>query len=155
MSKNVNIKTGRTIRLGVHGSRTLEDERVKILLLDEIEKRNAGVIVTHAEPDGVCKIARQLAKELAIPLHLHFLNFKYRAGAFEHRSKAVMQDSDCGIFIHDGKSKGTQNELSLCKKMAMPHTLHTLQPTPHKTSVGFDIDKDWDWDIGELAKEVE
>ena len=151
---HVNMQEGKTGRLSVHGSRTLEDERVKILLLDEIEKHDIGVIVTHAEPGGVCKVARRLAKEYAIPLKLHFLNFRYRAGAFEHTSKAVLQDAERGIFIHDGESKGTMNEYKLCKKMNLPGTLHTLQPSPHKTSVGFDIDADWDIDIGELSKEM-
>ena len=94
-------------KLSVHGSRTLSDERVKIILLEEIERHGVTEIVTHAEPDGVCKVARDLCKEKAITLKLHFLNFKYLRGAFEHRSRDVLNDADRAIFIHDGKSKGT------------------------------------------------
>lgn len=66
--------------LSVHGSRTLKDERVKILLIEEIETHKITEIVTHGEPDGVCKVARDLCKEKAIPLKLHHLNFKFLQG---------------------------------------------------------------------------
>ena len=131
-------------RLSFHGSRTLSDERVKIIILEEIEKYKPTTIVTHAEPGGVCAMVRGLCKEYAIPLKIHFLNFKYLRGAFEHRSKDVLQDSDHSVFIHDGKSKGTSNELKLAKKMNIPNTLHQLEKAKHKESVGFDIDIEWD-----------
>uniref|UniRef100_A0A6M3J3H2 Uncharacterized protein n=1 Tax=viral metagenome TaxID=1070528 RepID=A0A6M3J3H2_9ZZZZ len=134
-------------RLSVHGSRTLKDERVKILLIEEIETYGITEIVTHAEPGGVCEVARKLCKERAIPLKLHFLNFKYLRGAFEHRSKEVLKDAERALFIHDGKSKGCSNELILAKKMNVPYTYHRLKPDRHKKSVGFDIDKAWGADI--------
>jgi hypothetical protein len=133
------------MKLSVHGSRTLEDERVKVLLMDEILAHKVTMIVTHAEPTGVCQVARKLAKEMALPLKLHFLNFKYLRGAFEHRSKAVLNDCDRANFIHDGKSKGTTNELKLARKMNKPSTLHVLEKSEHKTSVGFGIEEPWDW----------
>ncbi len=143
-------------RLSVHGSRTLKDERVKILLLEEIEKYTITEIITHAEPEGVCEIARDLCREKAIPLKLYFLNFKYLRGAFEHRSKDVLRDADRAIFIHDSKSKGTANELKLAIKMNIPYTYHELEKTEHKSSVGFDITEEWGSDpfngIDELLK---
>ena len=138
------------MKLSVHGSRTLRDERVEILLREEIQKYNINQIVTHAEPDGVCGVARTLCKTIAIPLTLHFLNFKYLRGAFEHRSKAVLQDSDRAIFIHDGQSKGTSNELALARKKGMKYTYHQLDITEHDVSVGFPIDKEWELDADEL-----
>jgi hypothetical protein len=131
------------MRLAVCGSRTLSDERVKIILLEEIEKNKISTIVTHAEPEGVCNTARKLAKELGMPLHLHHLNFKYLRGAFEHRSKAVFEDCDRCVYIHDGNSQGTANEIKLGSKMAIPGTVHVLKPSIHKKSVGFDIDTSW------------
>lgn len=132
------------IRLGFHGSRTLSDERVRIIILEEIEKHSPTVIVTHAEPEGVCGMVRKIAKEKAIPLKVHFLNFKFLRGAFEHRSKAVLADSDHSVFIHDGKSKGTSNELKLAKKMKCKHTEYTIEITRFTSSVGFEIDKEWE-----------
>lgn len=135
------------MRLSVHGSRTLKDERVKILLMEEIDQYKITEIVTHAEPEGVCQIARDLCKEKAIPLKLHFLNFKYLRGAFEHRSKDVLNDADRAIFIHDGKSKGTSNEVQLAKKMNIPYSYHQLEKTQYKNSVGFDIIEEWDLEL--------
>jgi len=138
------------MKLSVHGSRTLSDERVKILLMEEIETHGITEIVTHAEPDGVCKVARDLCREKAIPLKLHFLNFKYLRGAFEHRSKDVLNDGDRAIFIHDGISKGTANELKLAEKMNIPFTYHELEKTKFKNSVGFEITQDWGSDLEPL-----
>ena len=137
--------------LAFHGSRTLKDERVKIIILEEIKKHSPTTIVTHAEPGGVCEVARNICKEMAIPLKVHFLNFRYLRGAFEHRSKDVLNDSDYSVFIHDGKSKGTLNEMKLAKKYNHPHTYFQLEPAQHDVSVGFDIDIDWDeLDLSEI-----
>jgi hypothetical protein len=141
-------------KLSVHGSRGLKDERVKIILLEEIRAHGITEIVTHAEPDGVCNVARTLCREMAIPLKLHFLNFKYLRGAFEHRSKDVLRDADRAIFIHDGKSKGTANELKLAEKMKIPYTYHKLEQAEHDRSVGFDIQKEWGLDLGITENDV-
>ena len=134
---------GRPMRLSVHGSRTLDDERVKIILLEEIERHHVTGIVTHAEPGGVCEVARKLCAERAIPLKLHFLNFRYLRGAFEHRSIEVLKDADRAVFIHDGESKGTSNEQRLAVKMGVPYTLYTIPRTEFTSSVGFEIEKEW------------
>lgn len=143
------------MRLAVCGSRTLKDERVKIILMEEIEAHGITQITTHAEPEGVCGVGRSLAKEKAIPLKLHFLNFKYLRGAFEHRSRDVFKDCDRAIFIWDGKSKGTSNELTMCKKMKLPYSFHEVAPTPYNVSVGFETDQDWDIDMPNLELDVE
>lgn len=139
------------MRISIHGSRTLRDERVRIIIMEALQKTKADHIVTHGEPEGVCEMGRKIARELALPLTLHFLNFKFLRGAFEHRSKAVLTDSDYAIFIHDGKSRGTANELKLAKKMRIKHEFHKLPPTPFKSSVGFEIEKDWDFDEAFLS----
>lgn len=138
-------------KLSVHGSRTLKDERVKILLMEEIEQFGVTEIVTHAEPDGVCRVARDLCREKAIPLKVHFLNFKYLRGAFEHRSRDVLADADRAIFIHDGESRGTSNEVKLAQKMNIPYSYHHLQKTAYETSVGFEITEDWGADLTPMA----
>jgi len=140
------------MRLSFHGSRGLSDERVQILILEAIDKYQPNGIVTHAEPDGVCGLARRIAKELAIPLTVHYLNFKYRRGAFEHRSIDVLKDSDRAVFIHDGTSKGTSNEVKLAVKYGIPHDYHVVKPSPHASSVGFEIEEDWGGLFDEEAK---
>lgn len=137
------------MRLSVHGSRGLSDERVKIILMEEIEEHGVTVVVTHAEPGGVCEVARALCKEKAIPLKLHFLNFRYLRGAFEHRSKDVLRDADRAVFIHDGQSKGTSNEKRLADRMKIPYSFHELEPAQHEKSNGFDPDEaPWNIDLG-------
>ena len=143
------------MKLSFHGSRTLKDERVRIIILEEIKKHNPDVVVTHAEPEGVCEMARKICREKAIPLKLHFLNFKYLRGAFEHRSKAVLLDSDYAIFIHDGHSKGTSNEQKLADKMGISSTYHVAEITRFKSSVGFEIDKDWEFESMKLENDLE
>lgn len=130
--------------LSIHGSRSLKDERVKIIILEEIKKRRPTTLVTYGEPGGVCAQARNICKEIALPLKLHFLNFRYLRGAFEHRSKDCIADSDHCLFVHDGKSKGTANEMKLAEKMGVPYTLHELGPAEYEKSVGFEIEVDWD-----------
>ena len=134
-------------RLAVNGSRTLKDERVKILLLEAIAEHGVTALVTHAEPDGACRVARDLAKEIAMPLHLHFLDFAKKRGAWEHRGKAVLRDADHGIFIHDGVSKGTSNELAMAVRLGLPYTLHTLTRAKGP-SQSFEDDDDWSGALG-------
>ena len=114
--------------LAVFGSRSLTDERVRVLLLEAIERTGATCITVAAEPHGVCEIARDIARDLPRPLLLHFLDHGKARGAWDHRSKATIRTADSAILIWDGKSKGTSNELTLCVKWALPHVLHQLEP---------------------------
>ncbi len=140
--------TERTI-LGIFGSRSLNDERVKILILDAIAQWQPAYLVTTQEPQGVCEVAQRVAKETAIPLILHFLNFRYLRGAFEHRSKEVVKECSHFLLIHDGVSKGTANELKLVKKSGKPYLYEILKVTPYQRSVGFNIKQDWGTDENE------
>lgn len=134
--------TEKTI-LGIFGSRSLNDERVKILILDAIAQWHPAYLVTTQEPQGVCEVAQRVAKETATPLILHFLNFRYLRGAFEHRSKEVIRECSHFLLIHDGASKGTANELKLVKKSGKPYLYEVLEVTPYQRSVGFNIKQDW------------
>lgn len=58
------------MRLSVYGSRTSEDDdRVRILIIEAVGQHDVDVIVTHAEPTGVCATARAVAHDLGLPLH--------------------------------------------------------------------------------------
>lgn len=109
------------IKLGVFGTRTLSDDRVKVAILEVIGKYDVTKIVTTAECGGVCKVARELSREIKKPLTVHYLNEKYLRGMFDHRSRDVINDSDYMLVIHNGTSKGTANELELIKKMGIPY----------------------------------
>ena len=117
------------MKLGIFGSRTLKDDRVKMLILDEIDKIGADTIVTTQEPLGVCTVAQNVAKEHHYILELHFLDFKYRTGAYEHRSDNVIKSADKILLIHDGSSKGTFNELERVKHFKKPYRYEVLSKT--------------------------
>ena len=126
------------MKLAVFGSRTLKDDRVKMLIYDEIERTGADTIVTTQEPLGVCTVAQQVAKERCLVLELHFLNFKYRTGAYEHRSDAVIKAADTVLLIHDGESHGTRNELERTKKFGKPFRYEVLEPTDTRLQRTYD-----------------
>jgi hypothetical protein len=131
------------IKLGILGSRSLSDERVKILILEHLEKTGATKIITCQEPQGVCEVAQRVAKETGTPLQLHFLNFKYLRGAFERRTKEIIKDADIFLVIHDGESKGTANELKLAERSKKPFEYTILEKSEYQRSVGFNIKEDW------------
>lgn len=55
------------------------------------------------------------------------IQIKWATGKFHHRSCGVIDDSDFCIFIYDGISQGTQNELALAKKFKKPYTYYKLE----------------------------
>lgn len=132
--------------VGVYGSRSLKDERVKIILLDKIKEWGITKLVTCAEPGGVSEVTRTVAKETAIPLQLHFLNFRYSRGAFEQRSREIIRQCDKFIIIHDKESQGTENEFNQVKKAGRPYHYETLDQAQYDKSVGFDVKEEWDID---------
>jgi hypothetical protein len=106
------------MKLAIFGSRTLSDERVEIAIQECIDKLQPDCIITSGETSGVNEIARNKARENKITLVLEWAdNLKYSAGKYEHRSIAILKQCDKALFIHDGSSKGTKNELIICKKM--------------------------------------
>jgi len=132
--------------IGVFGSRSLKDERCKIILLEAIEKWKPDYISTCQEPQGVSEVAQRVAKDMGIPLILHFLNFRYLRGAFEHRAKEIIRESTHFVIIHDGISKGTANEYKMVKKIGKPYIYEMLENTPYERSVGFNIKQEWSMD---------
>lgn len=137
-------------KMAVFGSRSLKDERVKILLLEIINEFKPKTIITCQEPEGVSEVAQRVAKELAIPLTVHFLNFRYLRGAFERRSKFVIKEADWFITIHDGESVGTANEQKLVIKSGKPYVYIKLEKTKYGRSVGFNVQDDWTNTVDEM-----
>jgi hypothetical protein len=114
-------------RISFHGSRSLSLSQCKPIILSEIEKHQPDTIVTHGEPSGACGYVRQIAREEGIALKLHHLQHHRLAGQFHWRSTAVLDDSEHAIFLHDGISQGTTNELALSKKLGVPFTYYRLK----------------------------
>jgi hypothetical protein len=142
--------------LGIFGSRSLSDDRVKVLILEALNHGGYTKIISCLEPGGVSAVAREVAAQFGYPLQTHCLNLRYLRGAFEQRSMEVIALADAFLIIHDGKSKGTINEKILCEQSGKPIQYELLAPSPFKSSSGF-IDEDWsvDWDLEELGEEFE
>tara|TARA_R110001632_G_C11149437_1_gene397202 strand:- start:75 stop:575 length:501 start_codon:yes stop_codon:yes gene_type:complete len=140
------------LKIGVFGSRTLKDERVLTIILEQIQKVNATKILTCQEPQGVSEVAQKVCKAYGYPLQLHFLNMQYLRGAFEQRSKEIVAEADYFIILHDGISKGTANEKKLVEKSKKPYHYEILEPSKFERSVGFNVKKDWASDDIEIIK---
>lgn len=143
-----------SFRVGVFGSRSLKDERVKTIILEKIIELNATCIITCQEPQGVSEVAQRVCKDYGFPLQLHFLNMQYLRGAFEQRSKEIIAEADYFIIIHDGISKGTENEKILVEKSGKPFHYEILERTKYDRSVGFNVSEDWGFDEKELTDEL-
>ena len=130
------------IKMGVFGSRSILDERAIEVIHKHVNGNDVGMLVTAQEPSGVCKIAQVYARRFSIPLQLHFLNEKRARGMWEARSDAVIANSDLVLFIHDGKSKGAQNELKRAEKFKKPYIYEVLTATTDEPIMDvFDIAK--------------
>ena len=117
--------------MAVFGSRSIFDCRAKILINETLhEYETINTIVTSQEPRGVCEVSQSVAKENNMILELHFLNrSRNGTGCFFHRSMNIINSSDYILLIHDGVSKGTQNELEYTKKSGKPFKYVTMQPS--------------------------
>jgi len=125
-------------KMAVFGSRSLFDARVGVVINEVLnEYKGIETIVTTQEPKGVCECAQSVAKQNNMILELHFLNFRYARGAFERRSKNVINASDYVLIIQDGISAGTRNELEYTKKSKKPYK-YVVMPA---SSVYVDMDE--------------
>jgi len=140
-------------KVGIFGSRTLKDERIKILILEAIKKYKPSCIVTAQEAGGVSEVAQRIAKEKAIPLTVHFLNFRYLRGAFEKRGKFILENSDWILIIHDGKSKGTYNEWQMTKKHKKPFIYVNIPVIKNGRDVGWNIEDEWERDLTNIPSD--
>jgi len=113
-------------RLSFHGSRTLSLKQCKPVVLASFERHLPETVVTHGEPEGPCRFAQQLARENGIALKLHHLQHWRQKGQFYWRSRSVLEDSEHAIFLHDGISQGTANELQMAKQMGVAYTYFCL-----------------------------
>ncbi len=121
------IKKEQVNYLSFSGSRTLDYDKVRTIIDKEIKKHNPSIVITHGEPAGVCQLVQEECKKLGIPLLLFFLEKKYGKGCYYWRTIKLMELSNHAIFIHDGKSIGTMNELEVAKKKKIPYTYYKVE----------------------------
>lgn len=150
------------MKLAVFGSRTIKDDTAVFEIERAIQKYNADTIITAQEPLGVCTVAQQVAKKENLTLILEFLNFRYLQGAYEHRCDKILKQCDIALFIHDGESQGTKNELERAKKLNIKYEYVVLDKTDKEYKrllddklEAFEIEKDeliddLDFEIGDI-----
>jgi hypothetical protein len=132
-------------KVGVFGSRSLFSERVRLEIYDFLKKRSyITTIVTSQEPRGVSEVAQRVARDMVLPLELHFINPYRCQGAFHHRAKSIINSADEFLLIHDGVSSGTANELELVKKSKKPFKYIVLERSnDYEYSTQFNIADHW------------
>ena len=113
-------------RISFHGSRSLTMDQCEPVILDIFEQMLPETVITHGEPHGACECVRELAKKEKVSLKLHFLPVHKAAGQYHWRSTAVLEDGEIAIFLHDGESKGTSNELLLAQQKGIDYRYFCL-----------------------------
>lgn len=114
-------------RISYHGSRGITKSQIRDIFMDVMKRHRVETVVTHGEAGGACEAVRSLAMDEGLHLELHHLQKWRCAGAFHWRSTAVLENSEKAIFFHDGKSKGTANELKLARKMGVAYEYYLLK----------------------------
>lgn len=114
-------------RVSFHGSRTLQMSDVEPIFKNLVTELQIETVVTHGEPTGACAHIRELCKKSGMKLMLHHLDKSKAQGMHHWRSVAVLDDSEFAVFLHDGVSSGTSNELALALKRDMHHRYYVLQ----------------------------
>lgn len=140
--------SGNRLKLAFQGSRSLKKKKEEILKIIELEikKHDPKLVITSGEPDGVCRITQYYCRLNGITLKLYHLNCrKHAKGAFYNRSKAIIEDADYIIFIHDGKSKGTRNELNLARKFGKLYKYYIINEKEYEQKINSKIEDNWGW----------
>lgn len=114
--------------MGIFGSRSLNDDRVNTIIADCLEREKPDAVATAGEPAGVCQVAREYCQSHAIPLLLFHIDVNRAGGMYHHRSLALLQRVESMLFVHDGVSKGTLNELKQCEELGIEYSYFTLAP---------------------------
>ena len=132
-------------RLGVFGSRTLNNPKVREIIEDTIEKYNVKTIVTAAEIAGVSKQARRIARRRGLCEVLYSPDKdRFAQGCYKERSLLIAFNCDRLLIIWDGTSRGTKGEIDLCREQGLDYDLYTIENEEEYNSLDFDADVDID-----------
>ena len=105
------------MRIIIWGSRKINRTKAKEIIENKIEELKPELIITSAETEGVCSLAREIAKNKLISLLVGFADTeKYHNGAYKKRAEELLKYGDYAILIHNGSSTGTIMEKNLLEK---------------------------------------
>jgi hypothetical protein len=122
------------LRLCIFGTRTFYKNQAAARIIDrELETLQPELIVTTGDADGICRLAIDKARKHSIPCEIHFLNqAQYARGMYEHRSLSILKRCDFVLFIHDGTSQGTKNEMNQADQLKIPYKYFKIKPEKPK-----------------------
>jgi len=127
--------------LAVVGSRSLDDDEharaVGMSIIEEALRRNESLTTfVSGGAKGPDKWGETLALEkttLDLILHKPDWDEHGRRAGFV-RNEYIVRDADVVMAFWDGKSRGTQHDLELCKKTGTPCVLYTWNPASKQYS---------------------
>lgn len=107
------------IKLAIIGSRSFRDKHKLELAINELNLDIATVVSGGAM--GADKLGEEWAKNQGKKVELHLPEWaKYGRSAGIIRNKTIVQSCDFCLAFWDGKSKGTNSSIELCKKLKIP-----------------------------------
>ena len=118
------------MRLGIIGSRTLNQNNVKEVIAQVISKSKTPIneIVTGGA-NGVDAIAEFFAKENKIKCTVFLPQYEiYGKRAPLIRNNIILENSDAILAIWDGESKGTLYTINRSKKLGLKVMIVNLDP---------------------------
>jgi hypothetical protein len=112
------------IKLAIIGSRSFSDKPTLEHSINDLNLKIDTVVSGGAI--GADRLGEEWAKNQGINVELHLPEWaKYGRSAGVIRNKAIVQSCDFCLAFWDGKSKGTNSTIELCKKLKIPFKVIT------------------------------
>ena len=139
------------MKLGIIGSRTLNQKTVKEIISQVVNKSKSKIdeIVTGGA-NGVDSIAEFFAKENNIKCSVFLPQYEtYKKRAPLVRNNVILENSDAVLAIWDEESKGTLYTINRAKKLGLKVMVVNLDPIKEYT------DNIWQKNQGRLPLRME
>jgi hypothetical protein len=107
------------MKLAIVGSRSFNDVKLLHEILDK--HKDAITLVISGGAVGADLLGEEWAKKHNIPVKIFYPDWKkHGKSAGMIRNKLIIEECDRCIAFWDGKSNGTKNSISICKKLNKP-----------------------------------
>lgn len=112
------------MKLAIIGSRTFSNYEFLAQKLDHFKLTNKIDLIISGGARGADFLSEKWAKENNIETLIFYPNWKkYGKSAGFIRNVDICNAADYVIAFWDGKSKGTQHSINICKKLKKPLTI--------------------------------
>jgi predicted Rossmann fold nucleotide-binding protein DprA/Smf involved in DNA uptake len=139
------------MKLGIIGSRTLNQKNVKEIISQVVSKsKNTIDEIVTGGANGVDSIAEFYAKQNHIKCSVFLPQYEtYGKRAPLIRNNVILENSDAILAIWDGESKGTLYTINRAKKLGLKVMVVNLDPSKKYN------DNIWNNNAGRLPKKLE